>query len=183
MSKKRAPLAGVTITAREILFAAGLFALFLSAALAPFFFRSNSVALAAIALGSVALWAWLFLSLQRVRRDIRVVRDLQRNLATLVEDLSAQEISTIESQAAALVEVSEREAGKTVSESKRITDKFTQKTIGTVEREMDQLNQSLAGEIRLLREESLAAAASRVAILQELAQIKSALAAGSDHAA
>jgi len=61
-------------------------------------------------------------------------------------------------------------------ESKRVTDKFTQKAITAQHSELEQLSCALAAELRLIREESLAASESRLAIYHELAEIRAALA-------
>jgi len=64
---------------------------------------------------------------------------------------------------------------KTVGETKRITDKFTHKAISAQQREFDRFSAALAGELRLVREESLAASQSRVRILDEVSELRATL--------
>ena len=148
-----------------------------SAAVPTFALGLFNIAGVLLSLGGIAILIGQISGQRSMRRAITqgVNAAIDKSLEKAMLENRREVTALIDASIAPVVAEMNVDHERVVQESKRITDKFTQKTIGAVEREFDQLSQALASELRLMREESLAAANVRAVLFARLAHIEASL--------
>jgi len=167
MTHNKPALQGRTITGKDV--QAGTLALLLGAAALNLYIGEFAVGAATLALATAAIWLWLYVTNRRLRQ---LIREQKRTISVLADDIANQNAATLAAVVDIISRTNEAQTAAINAETKRVVDKFTQKSVKTTEREIEQLSQGFAAELRSIREESLAAAEVRLRMLNEIKALR-----------